>query len=136
MKKIFLPVDGSEHSRRAVAKTIELARMTRGEVRVFHYQEREPSKAGTATFEATDEAANLVDAAVAELQAAEITASGETRAGLAGEVAKAIVDEARRFDADLIVIGSRGLSDFAALLVGSVAHKVIHHARCPVLIVR
>jgi nucleotide-binding universal stress UspA family protein len=136
MKRIFLPVDGSEHSQRAVAKTVELARLTRGEVRVFHYQEREPSKAGTATFEATDEAANLVDAAVAELQAAEIKASGETRAGLAGEVAKAIVDEARRFDADLIVIGSRGLSDFAALLVGSVAHKVIHHAHCPVLIVR
>ena len=136
MKRIFLPVDGSEHSRRAVAKTIELARLTRGEVRVFHYQEREPSKAGTATFEATDEAANLVDAAVAELQAAEIKASGETRAGLAGEVAKAIVDEARRFDADLIVIGSRGLSDFAALLVGSVAHKVSHYAHCPVLIVR
>jgi nucleotide-binding universal stress UspA family protein len=136
MKKIFLPVDGSEHSRRAVAKTIELARLTRGEVRVFHYQEREPSKAGTATFEATDDAAKLVDAAVAELQAAEIKASGETRAGLAGEVAKAIVDEARRFDADLIVIGSRGLSDFAALLVGSVAHKVIHDAHCPVLIVR
>lgn len=136
MKRIFLPVDGSEHSRRAVAKTVELARLTRGEVRVFHFQEREPSKAGTASFETTEDAAKLVDAAVAELQAAEIRASGETRAGLAGEVAKAIVDEAGRFDADLIVIGSRGLSDFAALLVGSVAHKVIHYAHCPVLIVR
>src|SRR5216683_1732845 len=110
MKKIFLPVDGSEHSRRAVAKTVELAQLTRGEVRVFHYQEREPSKAGTASFETTEDAAKLVDAA--------------------------IVDEAGRFDADLIVIGSRGLSDFAALLVGSVAHKVIHYAHCPVLIVR
>ena len=46
------------------------------------------------------------------------------------------MDEAGRFDADLIVIGSRGLSDFAALLVGSVTHKVIHYAHCPVLIVR
>lgn len=136
MKKIFLPVDGSEHSRRAVAKTIELARLTGGEVRVFHYQEREPSRAGIATFEATEDAAKLVDAAVAELQAAGIRASGETRAGLAGEAAKAIVDEAGRFDADMIVIGSRGLTDFAALLVGSVAHKVIHHAHCPVLVVR
>jgi nucleotide-binding universal stress UspA family protein len=136
MKKIFLPVDGSEHSRRAVAKTVELARLTQGEVRVFHYQEREPSRAGTAAFEATGEAAALVDAAVAELQAAQITASGETRAGLAGEAAKAIVDEAGRFDADLIVVGSRGLSDFAALLLGSVAHKVIHYAHCPVLVVR
>jgi nucleotide-binding universal stress UspA family protein len=34
------------------------------------------------------------------------------------------------------VMGSRGLSDFQALLVGSVAHKVLHYAHCPVLIVR
>jgi nucleotide-binding universal stress UspA family protein len=39
-------------------------------------------------------------------------------------------------DADLIIMGSRGLSDFEALLLGSVAHKVVHYAHCPVLIVR
>jgi nucleotide-binding universal stress UspA family protein len=33
-------------------------------------------------------------------------------------------------------MGTRGLSDFSGLLVGSVAHKVIHHADCPVLVVR
>jgi nucleotide-binding universal stress UspA family protein len=136
MKRIFLPVDGSDHSRRAIAKTAELARMSGGEVRAFHFQEREPSKAGGATFEATADANKLVDDAISQLQAAGIKVSGETRAGLSGEVAKAIVDEAGRFDADLIVMGSRGLSDFQALLVGSVAHKVVHYARCPVLIVR
>jgi nucleotide-binding universal stress UspA family protein len=136
MKKIFLPVDGSDHSRRAVRQALEIARLSGGDVRVFHFQEREPSKAGVATFETTDEAAKIVDDAVAELHGAQIKASGETRAGLTGEAAKAIVDEAARFDADLIVMGSRGLSDFAALLVGSVAHKVIHYAHCPVLVVR
>ena len=135
MKRIFLPVDGSDHSERAIAKTAELARLSGGEVRVFHFQEREPSKAGTATFETTAEATKLVDDAIGELQAAEVRASGETRAGLSGEVAKAIVDEADRFDADLIVMGSRGLSDFEALLIGSVAHKVVHYAHCPVLVV-
>jgi len=136
MKKIFIPVDGSEHSRRAVAQAAELARLTGGEARVFHFSEREPSKAGVATFEATGDAAALVDKAVGELQAAGVRASGETRAGLVGETAKAVVDEAGRFEADLIVMGSRGLSDFQALLVGSVAHKVLHYAHCPVLIVR
>jgi nucleotide-binding universal stress UspA family protein len=136
MKRIFLPVDGSDHSQRAVAKTAELARLSAGEVRAFHFQEREPSKAGVATFETTAEASRLVDDAVSQLQAGGIKVSGETRAGLSGEVAKAIVDEAGRFDADLIVMGSRGLSDFQALLLGSVAHKVVHYAHCPVLIVR
>jgi nucleotide-binding universal stress UspA family protein len=39
-------------------------------------------------------------------------------------------------NADLIIIGSRGLTDWQGLLLGSVAHKVIHHATCPVLVVR
>jgi hypothetical protein len=45
------------------------------------------------------------------LEDAGVKASGETQAGVAGEAAKAIVDEAKRFGADLIVMGSRGLSD-------------------------
>ncbi len=136
MKKIFLPVDGSDHSRRAVAKATELARLSGGEVRVFHFQEREPSRAGTAAFETTEAGSSVVNLALEDLQAAGVKATGETRAGLVGETAKAIVDEAGRFGADMIVMGSRGLSDFRALLVGSVAHKVVHYAHCPVLIVR
>jgi nucleotide-binding universal stress UspA family protein len=136
MKRIFLPVDGSDHSRRAIKQAAEIARLSGGEVRIFHFQEREPSKGGVATFETTADATALVDAAIGELQSADVQVSGETRAGLSGEAAKAIVDEARRFEADLIVMGTRGLSDFQALLVGSVAHKVIHYAHCPVLVVR
>jgi len=36
----------------------------------------------------------------------------------------------------LIIMGSRGLSPFKELLLGSVSFKVIHHARCPVMVVR
>jgi nucleotide-binding universal stress UspA family protein len=136
MNKIFLPVDGSDHSRRAIAQASAIARLSGGEVRVFHFQEREPSKAGVAAFETTADATALVDQAISELQNAGVKASGETRAGLNGEAAKAIVDEANRFGADMIIMGSRGVSDFQALLVGSVAHKVIHYAHCPVLVVR
>jgi hypothetical protein len=87
-------------------------------------------------YETTTEAQQLVDDALADLKAAQVKASGETRAGLSGEQVKAIVDEASRFDADLIIMGSRGRSDFQALLLGSIAHKVVRYAHCPVLIVR
>lgn len=136
MNKILLPVDGSDHSRRAVAKAAELAKLSGGEVRVFHYQEQEPSKAGVVTTETSSDAAALVKQAIDELQELGVKASGETRVGLYGEAARAILDEASRFDADLIVMGSRGRSDFEALLLGSVAHKVIHYGHSPVLIVR
>jgi nucleotide-binding universal stress UspA family protein len=53
-----------------------------------------------------------------------------------GSTAPAILDAEKALGADLIVMGTRGLSDFAGLLLGSVAHKVIHHVQCPVLVVR
>jgi nucleotide-binding universal stress UspA family protein len=137
MNRIFLPIDGSDHSRKAIAKASEFAKLTGGEVRVFHFQDRELTKSGTAmNLETSADAKELVDGALAELRGAGINVSGETRAGLHGGAAKAIVNEANDFRADLIVMGSRGLSDFQGLLVGSVAHKVVHYAHCPVLVIR
>ncbi|MCG8545738.1 MAG: universal stress protein, partial [Alphaproteobacteria bacterium] len=47
-----------------------------------------------------------------------------------------IVAYARDNGIDLIVIASRGLSDFRGLLLGSVSHKVVQLAECPCLVVR
>jgi nucleotide-binding universal stress UspA family protein len=52
---------------------------------------------------------------------------------VAGAPARALLDMAT--DADLVVVGSRGLGGFAGLLLGSVSQQVAHHASCPVVIV-
>jgi nucleotide-binding universal stress UspA family protein len=53
-----------------------------------------------------------------------------------GHPAEAIVQAAVREKADLIVMGSRGLTDVRAFLLGSVSRKVVMHADCPVLLIK
>jgi nucleotide-binding universal stress UspA family protein len=134
--RILLAVDGSEHSKKAVPAAADLAKCADGEIRVFHVREVEVGRAGVVPLETTTDAADLVNGVVHDLHAQGAKASGDARSAPYGRAAKDILDEATSFGADAIVMGSRGLSDFSALLVGSVAHKVIQHAECPVLVVR
>lgn len=53
-----------------------------------------------------------------------------------GDAADEIADAAARSKADLIVIGSRGLSELGGLVMGSVSHKVMHLVDCPCMIVK
>ena len=135
--RILLAVDGSEHSHRAVAATAELAATGKTEVLVLHLQELGVAgRAGPIPLEERSEAADLVNTVADELRSAGVTVHGAAHAVLTRDVAPEIISSAKDFDAGLIVMGTRGMSDFAALLIGSVAHKVIHHAHGPLLVTR
>ena len=59
-----------------------------------------------------------------------------TKSTPTGSPADEIIATAEAFDADLVVVGARGLGGMARLLLGSVSERVLRHARCPVLIVK
>lgn len=80
------------------------------------------------------------DAAAAAFTAAR-EAIGERRIDiqervLAGDAAKAILSHAKGSDGCMIIIGRRGLSRFKEIIMGSVTQHVLHHAKCPVLVIR
>jgi nucleotide-binding universal stress UspA family protein len=69
-----------------------------------------------------------------ELASAE-GATGTVVQAIAGQPAEVLLETARDFNADLIVVGSKGLTGAARFVLGSVASSVGHHAPCDVLIV-
>jgi nucleotide-binding universal stress UspA family protein len=76
---------------------------------------------------------DLVDSAVRELTRPGLEVE---RLLLHGRPASAIVDEARRWPADLVVVGHRGRGSIGSMVLGSVSAEVVDHAPCPVLVVR
>ena len=135
-KHILVAVDGSTYSQQALPIAIEVAKKFGSDVFVLHVSEHDRGRAVAYSLETPADATRLVGHAVKVVRDAGITAKGELRDMAAGHVAKAIVETATANNIDLIVMGSRGLSDVQGLMLGSVTHKVIQMAHIPVLVDR
>ncbi len=137
-EKILVAVDHSEVTARVLSAVRELASLSQGEVWVLHLRERETvgSTGPLTSPESREEAGEAVTAVVDTLTKAGVKAHGVVRDTLFGHAAREIVSDAREYGADVIVMGSRGRGDLAGLVLGSTAHKVIHLADRPVLVVR
>jgi nucleotide-binding universal stress UspA family protein len=135
-EKMLLAIDESEHSAKAVLIVKDLAARLDAEVIVLHVLERDASKVGAFDYEAPEEAPAIVIDAVQELQNNGVKARGEIAHTIYGRAAEQILDAAKKEGASLIVMGSRGLSDWAGLLLGSATQKVLHLGDIPVLVVR
>jgi nucleotide-binding universal stress UspA family protein len=136
-KKIFLASDGSEQSEAALYEAITLAHASAATVRVAHVWNLEVHhRHGIWDIEVRSEAKRLVDTAVGQLQAAGVLADYEILRASDDHVAVAIAAAARGFGADLVVVGSRGLSDWQSMFKHSVSHQLLCALDCPLLIVR
>lgn len=142
MLKILLPVDGSECSARAVDHLTGHADWFGGspEVHVLHVHlpipiGRVQRHIGPATLDAyyREESEAIVAPAVARLAAAGIAATPHIHVGQPAEV---IVRVARELGCGLVVMGTHGRGALPAIVLGSVASKVLHLAESPVLLVK
>jgi nucleotide-binding universal stress UspA family protein len=147
--KILIATDGSDFSRAAVEKGCEMLRMSENpQIKIIsvyeqaaplaaepfaisapYYQELMDAQRKQCETFAADSAARL------KIRLNGSTPLVETEVRM-GAPARVIVDEARDWNADLIIVGSHGRGFWGRLTLGSVSDAVVHHAPCSVLVAR
>ena len=137
-RTILVPIDFSDHSSRALDTAVELAKLFDGKLHLIHSYPLPP------VMFAPYEVSLPIDLERSVRQAADRQlgecAARVRKAGLVAETtataeapADAIVACARKVGADLIVMGTHGLTGLKHLLLGSVAERTLRLAPCPVL---
>jgi len=144
-KRILVPVDGSTTSAKGLQEAIKVAKQLRARLRLLHVVEE------FAAFSAPEVGANIVPLLDAMKSGgrktlARIERSARSKArgvrfdtmlveDFGGRVADAIVTQARRWRADLIVMGTHGRRGVQRALLGSDAELVVRYSPVPVLLI-
>lgn len=137
IKKILIPVDGSESADKACSYGLEIASGVGAEV-VFLYVSNINQLAinaclTEALMKAVEEAGTEIINRAVSLAPEGVKVEGVT---VSGSPAVVIIEQAEALKADMIVMGSRGLGMFKGALLGSVSQYVVEQANCPVVVVK
>lgn len=140
MKAILVAVDGSEPSDRATQHAIDL--IGSGSAAELHLINVQPALSGAVCAFVSreqidahhrEEGEKALVSAIAIAKKASAPAKTHIGVGRQGEI---VADFAKKLDAGLVVIGTRGHTGFAGVLLGSVAQDVIAHSKVPVTLVK
>jgi nucleotide-binding universal stress UspA family protein len=144
-QRILVPVDGSATSMRGLDEAIRLAKLTGGQIRLLNLVEDPTMSAGYASFGAyAGEVLPMLRSAGEEILAkgraraaeAGVAADSQLFEGLATRLADAVEQEAQRWGADLVVLGTHGRRGASRFFLGSDAEQVLRSSPVPVLLVR
>ncbi len=136
MSRITVGIDGSQQALRALSWGVEEARLRGATLEVLHAvaQPDLPAypvvTAALSQPELTEAGRQLVEDVLATVDIEGLEVSRTVKPG----TGPTLLCEASR-EADLLVVGARGLGGFRGLLLGSVTQQVIAHAACPVVVV-
>ncbi|WP_239587801.1 universal stress protein [Bacillus pakistanensis] len=138
MEKILLASDGSQHSRKAAEHAVKILKGQKSyTLNVVHVVDYEASKhdawLGIDPNQLQRERDKKLSPVSIILDENDIEYVVEI---LKGDPAEEIISKAQEANADLIVMGSRGLNAIQELVLGSVSHKVVQKADRPVLVVK
>jgi nucleotide-binding universal stress UspA family protein len=141
MKTILVPTDFSKHAENALRVAAQIAKKNNGEIILLHMLEL--STSGNDALNTSHEIPELMffkNAAVAKLEELEnisflddIKVSSIVQFNMAFE---GIIENGKKHQADLVVMGSHGASGFHEMFVGSNAEKVVRNSEIPVLVIK
>lgn len=132
---IVVGLDGSKCAERAVPIAVELAKRDGAKIVIAHVTEKLAGKGGPDIHADEEEILTSIRRRARELSDAGVETSVETATVSAGGPAHPIAEIADRSHADLVVVGTRGHSPVAGLLLGGVTQRLLHISHCPVLAV-
>lgn len=152
VKALLVPIDGSEGSMKALKLAVSMARhmqvpidllfsFPRNAIEMFGPPGEAPTQ-NQLQYMSEEAFSGLRDKSAQRVWEAAKAVLGETSGDLtvrevllSGDPAESIIVHADSVDGAMIVVGSRGLSRFRELLLGSVSQRLVHHAHCPVTVV-
>jgi nucleotide-binding universal stress UspA family protein len=143
-KSIVVGTDGSDTANQAVREAVDLARAVGAKLELVSAYEpvaaqrlaeerRQAPEDLQWAISPREDVDSTLDSAAELAKRAGVTADVYPRQG---DPADAILDVAEEQEADLIVVGNKGMTGAKRFLLGSVPNKVSHHAPCSVLIIR
>lgn len=139
IKKVLVPVDGSDSSKKALEMAIVIARAAGAKLTVLEVVEEFGPLPGyyEAAPPGTDRVKWISEHRFEEihpmLKEEKVDWDRRIEEGYAADT---IVHVAEEDNYDMIVIGSRGMSSLGRFLMGSVSDRVVHHAHCSVTVVK
>ncbi|MBK7859903.1 MAG: universal stress protein [Archangiaceae bacterium] len=138
MKKILVAVDGSPASISAAKTALELARATGGEVTLVHVEPQAAVMAGLPLAPQVEphETALARGASVLKHAMIALDALGIRTENRVGPPAEVIADLAEEQGFELVVVGNKGRGAVSRVLLGSVADRLVHICKRPLLVVR
>ena len=140
-RRILVAVDGSYTSNLALQEAFKLAKETKAKLHLVHVVDITPGveggfNPGTLRRMVREEGNELLKTIADLAGQAGVDADTAMLEEMRRKFSKAIAKEARRWEADLIVMGTHGRIGVARLVLGSVAEGVVHIAPVPVVLVR
>jgi len=136
--KILVAVDGSKHAHKAAEYARGVARTQKADLELIFCPGHIPTLVGGSAREKLEkelheEGLKIIDQFADLCEGYDVCYNRIVKTGNPADV---IIKHAEDNGFDLIVMGSRGLSDLEGIILGSVTHHVLQRTCCPVLIIR